>query len=215
MENEKKVNASADAKKKQTMIRVLIGLIVLGAIGGGIYLKIISGRVYIEKAEVNAPMIGLSANNPGTLEELFVKEGDNVVENQVVARVGNEMIKAQSDGLVVKVSDNIGKSFAKNEAVVTIIKIGELRVIGHLEEDKGLKDIQIGQQAIFTVDAYGSKKFYGIVDDVSETSRDSDIVFSISDKKEKKKFDIKIRFNPAAYPELKNGMSAEAWVYKS
>jgi hypothetical protein len=88
----------------------------------------------------------------------------------------------------------------------------ELRVIGQLEEDKGLKDVHVGQQATFTVDAFGSRTFYGIVDSVSPTSRESGIVFNISDKRETKSFDIKIRFDINAYPELKNGMSAKMTI---
>jgi hypothetical protein len=67
---------------------------------------------------------------------------------------------------------------------------------------------------MFKVDAFGDKKYYGVVDEISSTSHESDVVFSISDKREKKKFDIKVRFNLAEYPELKNGMSAKLWVYK-
>jgi hypothetical protein len=42
----------------------------------------------------------------------------------------------------------------------------------------------------------------------------SDIVFSISDKREEKEFEVKATFDADAYPELKNGMSAKMWVYK-
>jgi multidrug resistance efflux pump len=206
--------ANKENGKRQMMTKILIGLIIVGAIGGIVYLKIISGRVYIEKAEINAPAIVLSPKTSGVLEEIYVKQGDKVVENEPVARIDSEIIKAQSDGLVLKTNDDIGRNFAKGEAIVTMIKISDLRVVGHLDEDKGLKDVKVGQQVMFQVDAYGTKNFYGIVDEISETSRDSDIVFSISDKREMKQFDVKIRFNPAEYPELKNGMSAKAWVYK-
>ena len=44
-------------------------------------------------------------------------------------------------------------------------------------------------------------------------SQQSGVVFTISDKRETKQFLIKVRFDAAAYPELKNGMSARMWVY--
>jgi hypothetical protein len=90
----------------------------------------------------------------------------------------------------------------------------DLRVVGHLDEDKGLKDVQVGQLAIFKLDAFGGKKYLGVVDEISETSRESGVVFNISDKREVKQFDIKVRFDTDAYPELKNGMSAKIWISK-
>jgi len=39
------------------------------------------------------------------------------------------------------------------------------------------------------------------------------VIFSISDKRPVKKFDVKLRFNVEAYPELKSGMSAKMTVY--
>jgi multidrug resistance efflux pump len=77
-----------------------------------------------------------------------------------------------------------------------------------------LKNIQIGQSAIFKVDAFGGKKYYGVVDEISDTSRQSGIVFNISDKREVREFDVKVRFDVDNYSELKNGMSAKIWIYK-
>jgi ketol-acid reductoisomerase len=87
-------------------------------------------------------------------------------------------------------------------------------VVGHIEENKGLKDIKVGQRAMFEADAFGSKQFNGVVDEISETSRQSDVVFNISDNRQVQIFDVKIRYNLADYPELKNGMSAKVWIYK-
>ena len=144
----------------------------------------------------------------------MVKNGDLVKEDQLVAQVGNEFIKADTDGLIINVNDDLGKNFGPGQAVVSMIDPTNLRVVGHLEENKGLTDIKVGQQATFQVDAFGSKNFYGIVDEISETSRASDVVFNISDTRQQQIFDIKVRYNIADYPELKNGMSAKISVYK-
>ena len=90
----------------------------------------------------------------------------------------------------------------------------QLRVTGQVEEDKGLKDIKVGQTAIFTVDAFGSKKYSGIVDQINPTADSGDIVFNISNTRQENNFDVKIRFDSNQYPELKNGMSAKLWIYK-
>jgi len=203
-----------DSKKKNRIILLAIVLAVISALVGLAVYARISNRVYIEKSEISASEISLSSTTGGVLEEVFVKSGDYITANTAIARVGQEIIKSKNDGLVISLSDDIGKNFGKGETVATMIDPNELRVVGHVQEDKGLKDIQVGQTAMFKVDAFGDKKYYGVVDEISSTSHESDVVFSISDKREKKKFDIKVRFNLAEYPELKNGMSAKLWVYK-
>lgn len=204
----------ANQPKHPVVVYGTVAIVALAVVGGVLFWRFEQSRVYIEKAEITAPLIDLSAKTAGKLEEIFVHEGDQVAENAAVARIGNELVKAKTDGLIVKTKEDIGRNFNPGEAVVSMIAPTELRVVGHIDEDKGLTDLKVGQTAEFTVDAFGSRKFVGVVDEISDTSRDSDIVFSISDKREKKRFDIKVRFNRAQYPELKNGMSAQIWIYK-
>lgn len=201
-------------RRTKILIATLATLLIVGTAAGLIYLKITSGRIYIEKAEISAPRIDLAAQNSGILQETLVKESDTVPSNAAVALVDNELIKTKVGGTVVAVNNNVGKIFNKGEAIVSMINPQELRVVGSIEEDKGLKDIRVGQRAVFTVDAFGSKQYYGTVDEISPTSRSSDVVFNISDARALNEFDIKVRFNVDQYPELKNGMSAKLWIYK-
>jgi hypothetical protein len=67
---------------------------------------------------------------------------------------------------------------------------------------------------MFTVDAFPGKQYTGTIVSVANTPKTSDIVFSISDKREEKEFEIKAIFDLKSYPELKNGMSAKMWIYK-
>ena len=199
---------------KKKLIGGAIAFVAIFSIVGLICWINIQGRVYTDKAEISAAMTDLSPVNSGVLEEVFVNEGDSVVENQSIARVGDETIKAKSDGIVVSINNNIGKNFNPGEVVASMIDPSDLRVVGHVEEDKGLKNIEVGQPVVFTVDAFGSKKYYGVVDEIGDTSRESGIVFNISDKREVRQFDVKVRFDVNTYSELKNGMSAKIWIYK-
>jgi multidrug resistance efflux pump len=199
---------------KKNIIIGSVALIIIGGVATIFTLIALNKRVSIDKAEVYAPKIDLSAKLGGPLNEVMVKEGDHVLENDVVARVGNELIKAKTNGIIVSINDNFGKNFGAGEKVVSMINPDELRIVAHLDEDKGLKDVRLGQKAIFTIDAFGSKKYMGTVDEISEVSRDSAVVFNISDKREVKQFDVKIRFNVGSYPEIKNGMSAKVKIYK-
>jgi len=203
-----------DQKTRKKIIIAAVILIVLGSLGIAGYYFYNAQRVYVEKAEISAPEILLSSDNGGTLEEVYVKTGDYVLENASIARVGDEIIKTKDAGMVIDVSTNIGTAFSKGQAMATLIDPSALRVVGHVAEDKGLENIKIGQTAIFTVDAFGGKKYYGVVDEISNTARSGDVVFNISDKRQEQEFDVKIRFNINDYPELKNGMSAKLWIYK-
>ena len=181
---------------------------------GYIYYAIASKTVYIENSSVSAPIINLSPKAGGTLEEVFVNTGDYVDEDAPIARIGNELIKANSAGQILSVDTNIGDNFAPGQTVAKMIDPSQLRIVGQVEEDKGLSEIKIGQNAIFTVDAFGSKQYSGIVDQISPTSDAEDIVFNISGTRQEMNFDVKVRFDTTQHPELKNGMSAKLWIYK-
>jgi multidrug resistance efflux pump len=202
-------------KNRNKIIAVVsVAVIILAGIAGLIYWNIISSRVYIEKASISATVVNLSPVVGGTLQEVFINAGDSVNMSAPIARVGNELIKAKSGGQILSVNTNTGASFGPGQTVASMIDPEDLRAIGQVQEDKGLKDIKVGQQAIFTVDAFGSKEYSGIVDEISPTSNAGDIVFNISGARQEQDFNIKVRFNTAQYPELKNGMSAKLWIYK-
>jgi multidrug resistance efflux pump len=197
--------------KRQLLSALAVVLAIVAVVGGG-YLYAHAGEVYVDKAEISAPHIDLSANGSGILQAVYVNEGDLVPADTVVARVGNELVKTKVEALVVSVHADIGKTLAPGTPVVTVIDPGKLRLVGHLEEDKGLHLVQVGDTASFTVDAFGSKRYVGTVDEVAPASRDADLVFSISDKRESKVFDVFVRFDATTAAELKDGMSAKLWI---
>jgi len=205
-----------DAKpvNKKILAGAAIVLALVGIVAGFVYLRIAQSRVYDEKAEVQAPEITLAPLKPGILQEVYVREGQIVPKNFVVARVGDELVKAKEGGLVIIAAKETGKVASPNEPVVTIINPNELRVVARVEENKGLDRIKIGQRVVFTVDAFGSKEYQGIVDEIGSSSRESALAFSISQQRPTREFNVKIRFNVSQYPELKNGMSAKVWIYK-
>ncbi|HVN26651.1 MAG TPA: HlyD family efflux transporter periplasmic adaptor subunit [Candidatus Paceibacterota bacterium] len=203
--------------RRRIMIAVLVALVVIGGVGGTLYWYVSSQTVYIDQSVIQAPLVNLSPVNSGVLQSVFVKAGDSVTIDEPVAQVGSEIVKAKSAGQVVSVNQNIGEyenAFTGQAVVATMIDPTQLRVVGHLDEDKGLADVKVGDAATFTVDAFGSKQYQGVVDEVSPTSRQSDVVFNISDQRPTNEFDIYVRFDPAKYPELKNGMSARIWIHK-
>lgn len=215
----------AEVKKDENRIKKLIknpkfriGVVIfvfVALIALVIYWSITQSRVYVERSQITAPIISLSSPAPGILEQVYVQEGDKVSKGMVVAQVGDYFIKSDTNGIVVGIKDTPGQiAGGPQDSIVEVVDPQQMRVIGRVDETKGLEFIQPGQKVIFTVDAYGSKQYEGIVDSITPTSHQSDIVFSISDKRAQQDFDVKVRFDVNHYPELLNGMSARMWIYK-
>ena len=199
---------------RKRLIYVGIGSLFIIAVGATVaYLMVTNGRVSVDTASIQAPLISLTSAVPGTLDTVYVHAGDMVASNQPVASVGVQTITSKVSGLVVSVNDAVGAEVGTGVAVVTMIDPSQLRVVGRIDENKGLTQIKIGDPVSFTVDAFGGQSFTGVIDEIAPTSNQSGIVFNISSQRQVQQFDIKARFDTSAYPQLKNGMSARMVIY--
>ncbi len=213
MDNNNK-QPSASPNRRRLMILAAFAFLIAGAVAL-FYIYLAQSYIYTENGSIEAPAIDLSSGSGGVLQGLFVKTGDQVSANETIAQIGNDIVKTKDAGVIISVNNDIGKNFAPNEAVATMIKPEDLRLVAQVEEDKGLSAVQVGQKVSFTVDAFGSKKFSGIVDEISPTARSGDIVFNISSTRQEQEFNVKVRYDVSTYPELLNGMSAKVWIYKN
>ncbi len=214
----------AEIKKEETLLKrltrnvwvtsMLLGVIILGTAGGLVYWQVSNQSVYTDNAVLSAPVTSLTPSQPGILNAVMVNVGDLVPANTVVAQVGNELLKTKTASKIIQTDTALGTTIVPGTPVVQVINPDDLRVVAHVDEDKGLASIHVGALVNFTVDAFGSQTFQGVVDEISPTARTGDIVFNISDKRPTNQFDVKIRFDTTAYPALKNGMSAKVWIYK-
>lgn len=191
-----------------------IGIVVIAVViaGGFLYWRTSTTKVSIDNSTISAPQISLSPDTAGELKTVYVNEGDEVPANTVVAQVGNELLKTQIAGIITTVNRQIGTTFNPGTAVVTMVDPNQLRVVGQLDENKGLDRIQVGQAATFTVDAFGGKTYQGVVDEVSPTANSNSVLFNISNERQTQIFNVKVRYDASEYPELKNGMSAKITV---
>ncbi len=178
-----------------------------------LYWQSVRGVVSIENAVLKAPVVNLSPVAPGTLNALYVHSSDVIAPNTAVAMVGTTTVVSKEGGIVVNTPDALGGYYTPGMTVLSVIKTSDMKVVGALEENKGLENVAVGNRATFTVDAFSGKTYEGVVDEVSPTSDDTGVLFSISDKRPTKKFDVTVRFSAAQYPELKNGMSAKITVH--
>ena len=201
-------------KKQPVLLGILAFLLIGGAVGGLAYYAVTLQRVYIEKAEINAPIISVTPTTAGVLQKVYVQEGDYVGTSRKLALINGVVLRATTPGLIVGVYNAPGQIVSPQAPVIKMIDPTQLRVVGHLDEDKGLEYVRVGQRVIFTADAFGSKQYVGVVDSIAQTARAQDIVFTISSQRQVNQFDVSAVFDSSVYPELKNGMSAKMWVYK-
>jgi len=199
--------------KKPWMHSLISAIVIFGLLGAFLFWQSNKNTIFIENSFVEAPVVNLSTTSPGILNALYVKEGERVLPNSEVALVGSQIIYSKYGGIVSSAPDVIGTYFNPGESVVSIVNDEDIKIVGAIDETKGLRDLKAGQRATFTVDAFGGKKYEGIVDEISPISNDNGVIFSISDQRPIRKFDVKVRFAAADYPELKSGMSAKITVY--
>jgi multidrug resistance efflux pump len=196
---------------------VIAILIVVAAVAGIFYWIDLQSKVYVENSRITAPEIAINPTGSGIIDKVYVSVGDEVYRNQWLAKVGNEILRAKTNGVITGVENAPGKMvnpLINPTPVISMIDTRQLRVTGQVQEDKGLQDIRPGQYVIFTVDAYPANRYEGTVEKVAQSAREGDVVFSISEKRQEQKFDVTVIYDVTAYPELKEGMSAKMWVYK-
>jgi multidrug resistance efflux pump len=199
---------------KRPWMQSLSGIVIIGVLLGAVLIyKDLSSHVSIDMSVIEAPVIAIGPESQGVVQAVYVKPGDVVKKGEVLAQVGAETLSAGIDGLVIATQNVPGQVFMPGGAVVSMIDPHALRVVGTLDENKGLSKIKVGDPVSFTVDAFGNQNFVGVVDEISPTSNDSGVAFTISDKRETRKFDVKVRFNPILENQFKNGMSAKMKVY--
>lgn len=193
-------------------IALAAGLLLIAGLGYYVWQN--SKKVTIEDAAVNAPQTTLPTLGGGTLRLVYASVGDQVQAHRPIARVGNEVITSERSGTVISIRQDLGAFIPAGTTVATLIDRSALRVQGEIEEDKGLSELHIGQHADVEVDAFGGRKFPGVVEQISDQPRQGQVAFSISDKRQARKYQVTVRLDGAPDAELKQGMSAQIWVYK-
>jgi multidrug resistance efflux pump len=196
------------------MIQIAVAVLILAAAGVGYVVWQNSKRVKIDEATLTAPTIPLHASAGGPLQRVYASVGDDVRAHRPVAWVGNEAISSEVPGTVISIRDDIGSFLPPGSTVATLIDRNELRAVGRIAEDEGLADIRIGQRATVEVDAFGGQKFSGYVEEISELPAREDVKFNISNKREERDYEVKVRFDGDPNPAFRQGMSARIWVRK-
>jgi multidrug resistance efflux pump len=186
-------------------------LIIL--IGTYILFQKMTGRIFIDKSLIQAPVITISPSLSGKVTEIDVKEGQTVQTGDTLAIVGSETIRADMDGLIISAPDLTGSAVNPATQLIQMIRPVNMRVTGSIDEDKGLNTLKVGQVVSFTIDALPGKTFWGYVDEISPSAVAPAFSFSTSSERPTQQFTVYAKYNSTGYPGVKNGMSAKMVVY--
>jgi len=210
----KLINTIKNIFKDKTSRRVLIVIVVLIAVlAGYTYYLSSTNKVFIEDSLINAPIISISPDAPGKVIDDYVTEGNMVKKGDSLALVGTQTLKAYTDGLVISVDNEKGSIASAQIPVIQMVDLSTMRVDGTIDENKGLNDVKVGQVASFTVDALPGETFWGYVDEISPSAKQTQLAFSISSTRPTQQFDVYVKYDSYSHPEIKNGMSAKITVY--
>jgi multidrug resistance efflux pump len=172
-----------------------------------------TGRVNIDKSLIQSPVITISPSQSGVVREIKAKEGQAVEAGDTLAVVGSDILRADTDGLIISASDLTGSTVYQTTQLIQMIRPVNLRVVGTIDENKGLNDIRVGQVVSFTVDALPGKTFWGYIDEISPSAVSPAFSFSTSTERSTQQFTVYAKFDTSSNPAIKNGMSAKMVVY--
>jgi len=198
-------------KKVLFMLACIVTVVV--AISGTLYYAISQGRVAIDDSLVSTPIITIAPVTSGKLQEIDVYENEVIKKGDQIAIVNGQPLYADTDGLVTMANTQIGSIVGSSSPVAQIIDPSQMRIAGTIDENKGLSDIHVGQVVSFTVDALPGKQFWGYVDEIGPTAKQTQLSFSISSERPTQQFVVYARFNAEASSEIRNGMSAKMSVF--
>lgn len=86
--------------------------------------------------------------------------------NQARLNLEYATVKAPVAGIVSKKSVEIGQVVQPGQALLAIVPLNDIWVTANFKENQ-LMDMRPGQQAIISVDAYGSKKYQGHIESIA------------------------------------------------
>jgi multidrug resistance efflux pump len=200
--------------KNKNFLRIFGGLVILIALAV-VYISFqkTTGRVFIDKSLIQAPVLTISPSSAGKVHEIDVKEGQTVQNGDTLAVVGSETLRADTDGLIISASDLAGSIVNQQTQLIQMIRPVNLRVVGTIDENKGLNDIGIGQAVSFTIDALPGNTYWGYIDEISPSALAPAFSFSTSTERSTQQFTVYAKFDSSLYPLIKNGMSAKMVVY--
>ena len=206
-------NIIAKLREPNVLRVIIIATVVILLLAGFVIYEKMTDRVFVDDSLIQAPIISIAPDTQGKILDVKVYDGQTVKKGDAVATVGTKTLNAYENGLIVSTNRTIGSIANPQVAVVQMINFSDMRVAGTLDETKGVDQVKVGQPVSFTVDALPGQSFWGFVDEVSPTAKQTQLQFSVSSERPTQQFIIYARFNAYQYPQILNGMSAKMTIY--
>lgn len=200
-------------KNPKVLRALLILFAVLVSVGGLLFFQMGSSRVFIDDSLVTAPISSIAPTSTASLTQIDVYENEQIKKGDAIAVSGGQTLYAPTSGLIIMANNQLGSLVGPTNPVAQLINPNDMRVAGTIDENKGLSDIRVGQVVSFTVDALSGQTFWGYVDEISPSAKQTQASFSISSERPTQQFVVYARFDATKYPQIKNGMSAKMVVF--
>jgi multidrug resistance efflux pump len=157
-----KTDEKKQMKKGKLMAVVGIVIIIAVCIAFGYY-TYSSKYLKTDNAKVTADIYPISSKTEGKLLKFDAYVGKYVQSGAVIGRVdGGPYIKAPSNGEFIEVDAARGDYVLTTDVMGYIADVDNMYIGANIEETDITK-VKEGQSVIVTLDAYGSRKFDGIV----------------------------------------------------
>jgi multidrug resistance efflux pump len=155
-DEKKKINKNA----AMTAIAIVVIIVVCAVFG---YYEYSSRYLKTDNAKVTADIYPISSKTEGKLLKFDAYVGKYVESGTVLGRVdGGPYIKAPSNGEFIEVDAARGDYILTTDVMGYIADVDHMYIGANIEETDITK-VKVGQSVVVTLDAYGSKKFDGIV----------------------------------------------------
>jgi multidrug efflux pump subunit AcrA (membrane-fusion protein) len=156
-------------KLSRTSIWIIVGVALLLAAGLYLYFQqTVANSGLIVSGYIEATQVHLGAKAEGTINGIFVAEGDKVKQGQVVAVVGNsEQVRSPIDGVVLDQAMQSGEIAMPGGTIVTVGDLQNLTLTVYVPEER-LGEVSLGQAYPVTVDAFPDTQFTGQVSYISD-----------------------------------------------
>jgi len=195
-------------------------IVILGQAAGAYYVEqnAAGSRSFIYSGTIEATLIHLSSSVGGTVENVYVKEGNPVKaggvlmdlysgakSNQVTS--SNEKIVSPINGVVLEVLFQPGETATPGANLVVVSNLDELTLTVYVPEDRyGV--IMLGQVYPVTVDSFPGQSFNGTVAYISDQAEFTPRNVQTTDSRKATVFAIKLDLDPTG-GLLKPGMPAD------
>jgi multidrug resistance efflux pump len=216
---------------------ILIPLLIVVAflaIGGGIAYVMYNNYMYYntDDAQVNGPIVNVSAQASGVLAQLSVKVGDTVSAGQTIGTVtpasaasstGTGKLAAINitspiNGKVVQVPAVAGQGVAPGLPIVQVTDLSQVNVIAYVDEG-AINNISNGQSVDITVDAYSGTSLSGHVQQIVQAAAGEFSLLPTEDKvsgnftKVGQRIPVLISLDGTGGKDLVPGMSVEVTIH--